>query len=67
MTQNIAQHTHMYIHTYLRGNQKHPHRLVHPASGRSYNIFFNPPKVEMKDDVSTRPLRLCGCDRRCCD
>jgi hypothetical protein len=24
---------------------------VHPASGRSYNIYFNPPKVEGKDDV----------------
>ncbi len=27
-------------------------RWVHPASGRSYNIFSNPPKVAGKDDVS---------------
>lgn len=27
-------------------------RLIHPASGRSYNIFFNPPKVEGKDDIT---------------
>ena len=26
-------------------------RLVHPESGRSYHKIFNPPKVEMKDDV----------------
>lgn len=27
-------------------------RRVHPASGRSYHIKFNPPKIEGKDDVT---------------
>ncbi|CAG8907325.1 unnamed protein product [Penicillium egyptiacum] len=31
-------------------------RLVHPASGRSYHKIFNPPKEDMKDDVSGEPL-----------
>ena len=31
-------------------------RLVHPASGRSYHKLFNPPKVEMKDDLTGEPL-----------
>jgi adenylate kinase len=31
-------------------------RLVHPASGRSYHKIFNPPKVEMKDDMTGEPL-----------
>lgn len=31
-------------------------RLVHPASGRSYHKLFNPPKVDMKDDVTGEPL-----------
>lgn len=31
-------------------------RRVHPASGRSYHILFNPPKVEGKDDVTGEPL-----------
>lgn len=31
-------------------------RLVHPASGRSYHKVFNPPKEEMKDDVTGEPL-----------
>lgn len=31
-------------------------RLVHPASGRSYHKIFNPPKQEMKDDVTGEPL-----------
>ncbi|KAL1601625.1 adenylate kinase [Paraconiothyrium brasiliense] len=31
-------------------------RLVHPASGRSYHKIFNPPKSEMKDDVTGEPL-----------
>ncbi|KAJ5512951.1 hypothetical protein N7463_002503 [Penicillium fimorum] len=31
-------------------------RLVHPASGRSYHKIFNPPKVDMKDDISGEPL-----------
>lgn len=31
-------------------------RRVHPASGRSYHVEFNPPKVEGKDDVTGEPL-----------
>jgi len=31
-------------------------RRVHMASGRSYHIEFNPPKVEGKDDVTGEPL-----------
>ena len=31
-------------------------RLVHPASGRSYHKIFNPPKADMKDDVTGEPL-----------
>lgn len=31
-------------------------RLVHPASGRSYHKIFNPPKEEMKDDLTGEPL-----------
>lgn len=31
-------------------------RLIHPASGRAYNIFFNPPKVAGKDDITGEPL-----------
>ncbi|KAJ5726525.1 adenylate kinase cytosolic [Penicillium malachiteum] len=31
-------------------------RLVHPASGRSYHKIFNPPKSDMKDDVTGEPL-----------
>jgi len=31
-------------------------RLVHPASGRSYHRIFNPPKEEMKDDITGEPL-----------
>ena len=31
-------------------------RRVHPASGRSYHIKFNPPKVNGKDDVTGEPL-----------
>ena len=26
-------------------------RLIHPPSGRSYHVEFNPPKKEMTDDV----------------
>ena len=37
-------------------------RLIHPASGRSYNIFFNPPKVEGIDDVTGEPLIKRGDD-----
>ncbi|EYB90514.1 hypothetical protein Y032_0219g2475 [Ancylostoma ceylanicum] len=31
-------------------------QLVHPASGRTYNMDFNPPKEEGKDDVTGEPL-----------
>ena len=31
-------------------------RLIHPASGRSYHRIFNPPKNDMKDDVTGEPL-----------
>lgn len=31
-------------------------RLIHVASGRSYHLEFNPPKVPMKDDVTGEPL-----------
>ncbi|MBK1680935.1 adenylate kinase [Rhodocyclus tenuis] len=31
-------------------------RRVHPASGRSYHVRFNPPKVEGIDDVTGEPL-----------
>lgn len=31
-------------------------RRVHPASGRTYHVKFNPPKVEGKDDVSGEEL-----------
>lgn len=31
-------------------------RRSHPASGRTYHVRFNPPKVEGKDDVTGEPL-----------
>jgi len=31
-------------------------RRVHPASGRTYHIVFNPPKVDMKDDATGEDL-----------
>ncbi|NYT24200.1 adenylate kinase [Alcaligenaceae bacterium] len=31
-------------------------RRIHPASGRSYHLKFNPPKVADTDDVSGEPL-----------
>ena len=31
-------------------------RRSHPASGRTYHIKFNPPKVDGKDDVTGEPL-----------
>ena len=37
-------------------------RLIHAASGRSYNIYFNPPKVEGKDDITGEPLMKRGDD-----
>lgn len=33
-------------------------RRVHPASGRTYHVKFNPPKVANRDDVSGEPLIL---------
>jgi len=31
-------------------------RRVHPGSGRTYHVVFNPPKVEGKDDLTGEPL-----------
>ena len=31
-------------------------RRVHPASGRSYHVMFNPPRQEGRDDVTGEPL-----------
>ncbi|XGW13217.1 hypothetical protein V3C99_013669 [Haemonchus contortus] len=31
-------------------------RLVHPGSGRTYNLDYNPPKVAGKDDITGEPL-----------
>jgi adenylate kinase len=31
-------------------------RRVHPASGRTYHVVFNPPKEEGKDDATGEPL-----------
>lgn len=31
-------------------------RRVHPASGRTYHVLFQPPRVEGKDDVTGEPL-----------
>jgi len=31
-------------------------RRVHPASGRSYHVVFNPPRVAGTDDISGEPL-----------
>ena len=31
-------------------------RRVHPASGRSYHVKFNPPQAAGKDDISGEPL-----------
>ena len=31
-------------------------RRIHAASGRSYHVKFNPPKVEGKDDVTGQDL-----------
>jgi adenylate kinase len=31
-------------------------RRVHPASGRSYHVKFNPPRIEGRDDVTGEPL-----------
>lgn len=31
-------------------------RRIDPVSGRTYNVYFQPPKVEGKDDVTGEPL-----------
>lgn len=31
-------------------------RRIHPQSGRSYHVLFNPPKQEGRDDVTGEPL-----------
>jgi adenylate kinase len=31
-------------------------RRVHPASGRTYHVKFNPPRVEGRDDLTGEPL-----------
>ncbi len=31
-------------------------RRVHPASGRTYHVTFNPPKVDGKDDITNEDL-----------
>ena len=31
-------------------------RRIHPGSGRSYHVEFNPPKVPGKDDITGEPL-----------
>jgi len=37
-------------------------RLIHKKSGRTYHVKFNPPKEEMKDDVTGEPLIRRGDD-----
>lgn len=37
-------------------------RLIHASSGRSYNIYFNPPKVAGIDDITGEPLIKRGDD-----
>ena len=38
-------------------------RRVHPPSGRSYHVKFNPPKVKDRDDLTGEPLVLREDDR----
>lgn len=38
-------------------------RRVHPASGRTYHVTFNPPKVDGKDDVTGEDLIIRDDDR----
>ena len=38
-------------------------RRVHPGSGRTYHVKFNPPKVEARDDATGEPLILREDDR----
>lgn len=40
-------------------------RRIHPASGRSYHVIFNPPKEEGKDDVTGEPLMHREDDKEC--
>ena len=40
-------------------------RRVHTASGRTYHVHFNPPKVEGKDDVTGEDLIQRDDDREC--
>mmetsp|Transcript_6261 Transcript_6261/g.5593 ORF Transcript_6261/g.5593 Transcript_6261/m.5593 type:complete len:240 (+) Transcript_6261:23-742(+) len=37
-------------------------RIIHPGSGRAYNIYFNPPKVAGVDDITGEPLIRRGDD-----
>lgn len=37
-------------------------RLIHPGSGRSYNIYFSPPQQEDVDDITGEPLVKRGDD-----
>lgn len=37
-------------------------RLIHTASGRTYNTYFSPPKVEGMDDITGEPLTKRGDD-----
>jgi adenylate kinase len=38
-------------------------RRVHPGSGRTYHVKFNPPKLEGRDDLTGEPLILREDDR----
>ncbi|HVB47427.1 MAG TPA: adenylate kinase [Burkholderiales bacterium] len=38
-------------------------RRVHPASGRTYHVKFNPPKVKDRDDLTGEPLILRADDK----
>ena len=40
-------------------------RRVHPASGRTYHVKFNPPKVEGKDDATGEDLIQRDDDKDC--
>ena len=31
-------------------------RRIHPGSGRSYHVIFNPPRIENTDDITGEPL-----------
>lgn len=38
-------------------NSKNSERWIHEASGRVYNLGYNPPRVAGKDDVTGESLR----------